>query len=849
MTCFVPMPRSLLCLACCVIVAHGSWQMSSAAERPKPTAADLQLARSAQALLQKYCHRCHGIDRQTPGLDVLDVAALVKPIEGEKLPFIKPGEPNSSRLYLKMIAPPGERMPPKDEPRPTDPELQIIRDWITAGAIPAESDRPARPLRGEAEIVDTIARDLNLRSEDARPHTRYFSLLHLWNDSQLSDDDLRLVRAAVSKLLNSLSDQPQIMPPRIVDPQAGLLLAIDLRHYGWQRTPTRADSWSRLLAAYPYGLLSNTDAARYVHQTTGVELPYLRADWFVFHAARPPLYYDLLRLPAQQREVENLLQVDFEGDFARNELQRAGFRRSGVSKNNRVVQRQLIPRVGANAQRTYWSSYDFADDLAGSDALARPLGPPGPGRSLEQAFVHAGGEMIYHLPNFLSGYFLVDARGERIEEGPINIVNDPDQFSGSPAVVNGVSCFGCHAQGYRAAKDTLRETFARDQTPLGNKVRKLYPPVAQLDDLLQQDQRLYLQALETATLSFLRLDEKDRRLTTGFPEPITQVSTRYGRDLDLNKVGRELLLADAKPAAPPASVSLAQFQRKLEDDQFFHVLGLTPLATGEIVDRLAWESLFQRAARALELGTPQLLAGAERFSNSIDMQLVRIPVGKAWLGSPPEEVGRNFDEELRQVDFPRAFYLGMLEVTQDEYLRVMKTTPSFFSNVGARGELVKNVKTGRLPVEKVSALDAEEFCRRLSELPAEQAAGRRYRLPKQDEWEYACRAGARTPFHTGQMLTHVQARFGSQPLWPAVCASFAPNAFGLFDMHGNVSEWCDEGRKVPGAKNPERSLRGGSWRSSANQCRAAARMFLLETSFTDQIGFRVVCEMTDPAAN
>jgi len=265
---------------------------------------------------------------------------------------------------------------------------------------------------------------------------------------------------------------------------------------------------------------------------------------------------------------------------------------------------------------------------------------------------------------------------------------------------------------------------------------------------------------------------------------------------------------------------------------------------------------------------PKPQPGKEYLTNAIGMKLVKIPAGTFTMGSPVSEKERQTKESQHEVEITRSFYMGIYEVTQEEYEKGMKTpNPSFFSAAGNGKANVQGMETKRFPVEQVSWTDAVEFCRKLSELPAEKQAGRVYRLPTEAEWEYACRAGTTTVFHCGDRLSATQANFnGGTPYGggakgpflerTTTVGSYAPNAFGLYDMHGNVSEWCadwygdypkDSQKDPQGPQNGQsRVLRGGTWLLYGVHCRAAFRFYFDTGRGVRGVGFRVVLAPRTP---
>lgn len=239
------------------------------------------------------------------------------------------------------------------------------------------------------------------------------------------------------------------------------------------------------------------------------------------------------------------------------------------------------------------------------------------------------------------------------------------------------------------------------------------------------------------------------------------------------------------------------------------------------------------------------------LQNSLGMEFARVPAGSFRMGSPAGEKDRLDTETLHTVRLTKGFWMGAHEVTQEQYARVMGKRPAHFQG-------------DKLPVEKVSFEDALEFCQKLSALAEEKAAGRKYRLPTEAEWEYACRAGTSTPFSFGEALNGKQANHnGAQPYGTASAGPnlekttpvgiYAPNAWGLYDMHGNVWEWCadwygplgpDEVADPAGAvKGTGRVLRGGSWANAGKNCRAADRYGYDPASRKNYLGFRVVLDM------
>lgn len=283
---------------------------------------------------------------------------------------------------------------------------------------------------------------------------------------------------------------------------------------------------------------------------------------------------------------------------------------------------------------------------------------------------------------------------------------------------------------------------------------------------------------------------------------------------------------------------------------------------------------------------PEPLPPVESFTNTTEMKMVKIEGGSFEMGSPAKEPGRaepkprqpDDESPVHTVTIRGPFLMSATEVTLNQYLKVMGTSP-------AQSAVVRRAREpGSHPVDFVSYEDAVEFCKRLTEMETEKhqpylRPGWAYRLPTEAEWEFCCRAGTKTPFSVGEKLGNIPRLGGAlQPGGrymptgdeketelegdtvkdaaiediPGRVAQFEPNAFGLYDMHGNIAEWCLDWyrRGYPGAEprdNPtgpptgeRRVIRGGSFRDPASACRSAARTALSPTEKRAIIGFRIV---------
>jgi formylglycine-generating enzyme required for sulfatase activity len=386
----------------------------------------------------------------------------------------------------------------------------------------------------------------------------------------------------------------------------------------------------------------------------------------------------------------------------------------------------------------------------------------------------------------------------------------------------------------------------------------------------------------------LQFEQTDARFTHGRILLYTwNAAARFRRIKVSDPQGN--VLFDGLPELPPASTKTTPKES----------IGDSPrlLTAGETAAKSAQKQCAER------LKTPVI------STNSLGMKLTLIPPGEFQMASPKSERERHVNEQQHRVRITKPFYLGLYEVTQREFEQVMGRNPSEFSNSGGQTEAATGVDTSRNPVENVTWYDAVEFCNKLSKKEGRRPyyriadiereadgwikdakvsveGGGGYRLPTEAQWEYACRAGTTTPFNFGTAnngaLSNCNGNgpYGTEEQGPALgwtvpVGSYRPNAFGLYDMHGNVWEWCwdvfdeayykhsPESDPAGPSRTPkvvrknsktrhsptsdpagpsgasDRVMRGGAWCALALECRAAHRGWNLPGHRYNDRGFRV----------
>lgn len=564
-------------------------------------ATEADLAKSAYRILKDRCARCHGGSAVQAGIDVLSRDNLIQERgpAGSTFHFVKPGDVDSSQLIDSVAGGEDSYMPKSGSPEAkamTDEEKELLSKWVASGA-PFPKRRDIQHVSRKQMYKAMRDYLLDAKSDD-RSSLRFFSFAHLVNNPAVTELDLRLYRAALSKAVNSLSWERSVYLPREVPNSFGTVYAVDLRELGWDKR----ELWDGLLKQYPYGLKYGfvrdeelQELSKDVSKFSESELPLLRADWFVVTATQPPLYHDFLDIPDTLMELEQMLQLNIEDNILNNRIQRSGFAKSGVSRQNRLLERHESP-----ATAYFWISYDFLPRVARGDLTRFPLGPvfdrnPHP----RQAFQHDGGEVIWSLPNGMQGYMLVDGKGDRLDAGPIEVVFDRAAILGTPSIINGVSCMYCHRAGMISDfRDEIRFAEA-----VGGEARKkvleIYPTHEEMQDSTQRDSDLFVRALEKVVAPFL-LEDGDIRTVLDYPEPVGKVAEMYSRDLTPNEVALELDIA--RPEL---------LQAKIEANRELLRYGLGTMIQDPpgTLKREKWESrdgtsLMQDVSAELRIGTP-----------------------------------------------------------------------------------------------------------------------------------------------------------------------------------------------------------------------------------------------------
>lgn len=534
-----------------------------------------ELTKTVKEIFRNRCQECHGDRKKIKGIEILNHKLLLD----KKLVVAK--KPGESAVYSAIL----DDSMPKGSNKLSVQDKRVIFDWIDQGAPAFEDDKKFLPGIGSVDyVLQKILEDVAKLPEPDLAYVRYFSSNHLLYGGT-TEDVLAQQADALVKTINHLSLEPEIYRPEVIDAPINTIFRVDIRRLGWHQRldrivhgkaagPSHINIYDLALLDYPYGIIYNdkgkfNDLYRHFLDPAHMvrPIPYLRIDWFVSNATLPPLYEDFLRLPYALHELEVLLGVDSERNRHDYIAMRSGMAHSGVSHNNRVVERHPM-RQGA-----YWVSFDFKSSKGKENIFKDPV-------HLNQT----GGEMIFNLPNGLQGYFVANAKGDRIEAAPTEIVVDSNALDG--VVRNGLSCIRCHDVGMKDVHDDVRPAvlplpgllpnFDKDQ------VLDLYPDIRKVYNEWAKDKRRFLEAMKVVLPKPV------------IDEPLTPVSRRF---------------LDDPIYLPGASYELGiqnyQELQKVFGFQDFTSLGIMQLANiGGSVNRDVWEDYFGQLVALLGLGYP-----------------------------------------------------------------------------------------------------------------------------------------------------------------------------------------------------------------------------------------------------
>ena len=799
-----------------------------------------KLAKDAYLILDKHCSECH---------NEFGSAGYVFVIQHENMidqEVVIKGAPEASKLYTVLES----RMPPEEEERLSPQDRETIQRWIKAGAPNWEPIPEAeRSFITTEAMLETIHKHLTSLTDFNRASARYFTLTHLYN-AGATDDNLDAYRMALSKLVNSLSWDSEVTKPIPIIGSEETILYIDLRHYGWHE---KSDTWYKIQQAYPYGVELKSSTYEAVCKETDCELPFVRADWFIAEASLPPLYHEILDLPETDKALEAILRVDVDKNInsAPGKLVwRAGFTRSGVSRHNRIVERHK------SVYGAYWKSYDFEGSDGKKNILEHPID-----------FEHAGGEIIFNLPNGLQAYYLSDADGNRLDQAPTNIVSDKvsNDALGIPEVRNGLSCMGCHTEGMMTFKDQVLATIMKG--PDGKKkdqVKLLYAEKDVMEKHVEKDKERYRRAIEDAGCVF------------GGREPIQLLVKQFEGSLTVDYAAAEVGLE--------TDVFLEKIR---EDAALSKTLNMFDAVKGGAVQRDTWESQFGTLISIFQKDWVFIPAETEPSSDP-PPNMVLIPAGEFQMGS---DSGKDNEKPVHSI-YVDDFYIDTYEVTNAEYKKFVDANPEWqkdkIPDKYHDGNYLEHWDDGinypsgkdKHPVIFVSWYAAMAY-----------AAWIDKRLPTEAEWEKAARGGSkgqkypwgddpdpskanykkeqpgRKPPTTGRPMKSKQRKVSQKTDEKTVkVGTYLANKDGLYDMAGNVREWCLN-EFVPSfyknslSKNPiaaemdietiannfaaiddsiYRVCRGGSWDDSSMGIRNTHRFRSLPKQTSSLIGFRCV---------
>jgi len=493
-----------------------------------------------QSILNVNCGSCHsnGVAFGDMGF-ILDANELIA--SGK----IIPGNKEDSQIFVRMQQ---QSMPPAfiREQRPTFGQIDLVGEFIDS-LEPLASDvcEDSPAFLSYDDMIAAMARDIRGQDAADQPFTRYLTVSYNSNAGGCGRE-LQRQRFALFKGINSVSTETTVTQPVAID-QDKLIYRIDIRDYGWDREIDLlnndpavngvdfADGWEAIVAAsFPYAVEFAGDDADDLKADAATAIPFMPVNAFIQFTEVDDLYYTLIGGKNNLFDFErDVLKIDTIAEIAEDDLMRAGFENSGVSKQERVLNRF---DNGIAAGQSYWISFDFDGgngngevngvsngfeiNVANESIFADPLD-----------FAFAGGEAIFSLPNGMQGYYVAAANGQRLAEAPIGVVIDPAQNNG--LVRNGASCHSCHNAGLITFTDTVKKYVIENKRDFDNEtfesVLLQYPDKDVFQAQMDRDSAMHMSATERAGVPI------------GTPDPITRTFLDFQlKDIPLNYAAGEL---------------------------------------------------------------------------------------------------------------------------------------------------------------------------------------------------------------------------------------------------------------------------------------------------------------------
>jgi serine/threonine-protein kinase len=534
-----------------VTPGRGTDPEDDAAEPYDPSADPFttDIGKQAKAILEANCGGCHAYGAAQGNFNyMLDFQQLVT--SGK----VVPGNKEDSQLYVRMQQ---QSMPPafiRDQ-RPTFGQIDVIGEFIDQlddSNVTCTADEKL-PFMTNDEMIRLMEQDISRIDADDALFTRYLTIAYESNNVNACDRSIQRQRYALFKGINSVSTESTVGIPEPVPGSNELIYRIDIRDYDWDRQIDLQDNglvlfddgWEAIVDGGSSGaavvggaivesdFVPNTnvyavewqgDQADDLKLAAGTRVPFMPVNAFIQFTELGDLYYALIGGRANLFVFEEeVLGINTAQEILDENVLRAGFSNSGVSKQERVLNRFDNNNAGNLA---YWISFDFDGgngggelDVANESIYDDPLG-----------FQFAGGEAIFNLPNGLQAYYVAAANGARLAEAPVGVVIDPAQNNGK--VTNGASCHSCHNAGMITFTDTVKRYVIENRFDFDNEtydaVLAIYPDPPEFQAAMDRDSALHVRAVEEAGVP------------EGTPDPIS----RTFLDFQLGEITLDIAAAE-----------------------------------------------------------------------------------------------------------------------------------------------------------------------------------------------------------------------------------------------------------------------------------------------------------------